>query len=125
MANMGRIYKALTLRSNGKHTEIVGFVDTGSDTCIISRRIAKFLGIEPTGEEQILVANGETIDTILGEVIVESQIDGINSKIPVNITDAPFESDPDENVDMIIGLDFLQENNVTLKLHAKRLEGAS
>ena len=119
---MGRIYKGLTLRNNGKHVEVVGFVDTGSDTCILSRRIADFLEIESTGDESIQVANGATIETELGEVLVESQLDGIDSKIPVNITDTPFEVEPEENVDMIIGIDFLQENNVSLNMRSKKRE---
>ena len=119
---MGRIYKGLTLRNNGRHIEVVGFVDTGSDTCILSERVADFLEIEATGEEIIIVANGARINTLLGEVVVESQMDSIHTKIPVNISDLPFETDPDENVDMIIGLDFLQENNITLRLKEKKKE---
>ncbi len=111
---MGRVYKALTLSNNGKSAEVVAFVDTGSDSCVISEKIANYLQIEVVDKEEIVVANREIILTGVGKVVVQSKIDDIKSEYIVNITDIPFEMDSDENIDMIIGVDFLQKNNVKL-----------
>ncbi len=112
---MGRVYKALTLTNEGRSVEVVAIVDTGSDSCVISKRIADFLGIRGLETEMIEVASGEIIETEIGDVVIESKFDGIKSKVFVNITDLPFKRDRDENIDMIVGVDFLQENGVSLK----------
>ena len=117
---MGRMYKALILKNNGKQAEVVGLIDTGSDITILSKRIADFLDVEPFENGEVVVANGEKIKTGIGEVFALSHIEKIDSKIPINITDVPFDADFEENIDMIIGVDFLQENSIKLDFSGKR-----
>ena len=119
---MGRIYKALILKNNGKQAEVVAFVDTGSDRTIISQRIADWLGVESFESADIFVADGGRISTGIGEVVVESHLDKIKCRIPVNITDIQFDADFEENIDMIIGVDFLQENGVKLDFGKGEME---
>ena len=116
---MGRIYKGVTLENGDRTLEVVAFVDTGCDQTIISGRAARFLNITMEDEEIIVVANGAQIKTLTGMVVVRSSVDRIHSRIKVNITDLPFQIDPDENIDMVVGLDFLQMHNITLKLNSK------
>ena len=116
---MGRIYKGVTLENGDRTLEVVAFVDNGSDQTIISGRAARFLNITIEDEEIIVVANGSQIKTLTGMVMVRSSVDRIHSRIKVNITDLPFQIDPDENIDMVVGLDFLQMHNITLKLNSK------
>jgi hypothetical protein len=116
---MGRIYKGMTLENGDRTMEVVAFVDTGCDQTIISQRAARFLNITVGDEEIIVVANGSQIRAGTGTVMIGSRVDTIHSSMKVNITDLPFQIDPDENIDMIIGLDFLQMHNITLKLHNK------
>lgn len=111
---MGRIYKGFALYNNGKKLIVVGFVDSGSDNTILSKRVAEKLKIKMKGKEELEVANKETILTDVGEVRIISEQDKIDDVIKVNVTDLPFEMDSDENIDMIIGLDFMQKHNVRL-----------
>ena len=111
---MGRIYRALRLCSGGMTLDVVAFVDSGLDRTVISERIAKRLGLEVKGKEKIKVANREIIDTMLAKVRIISILDNIDCIMRIAVTDMPFELEPDENIDMIIGLDFLQKNNIKL-----------
>ena len=114
LRKMGRIYKGFGLCNNGKKLIVVGFVDSGSDNTILSKRVADKLKIKMKGKEELEVANKETILTDVGEVRIISEQDKIDDVIKVNVTDLPFEMDSDENIDMIVGLDFMQKHNVRL-----------
>ena len=129
---MGKMYKALQVRNDRKVREVVAFVDSGCDKTIISDRIGRLLEIEQFGAEEIKVANAEIIVAGLGHVTVISINDDIKAEMEVGISDIPFKADlneslhdssgmtgsdpsyPDENIDMIIGVDFLQEHNIKL-----------
>ena len=111
---MGRIYRALRLSHGNKTCDVVAFVDSGSDRTVISERMAKRLGLRTRGGEKIKVANREVIDTRLAKLRILSILDNIDCVIRVAVTDMPFELEPDENIDMIIGLDFLQKNRIKL-----------
>jgi predicted aspartyl protease len=111
---MGRLYRAVRLKNNGKSRNIVAFIDSGSDTTIISKRIAHTLGIKITEGGGIIMPDGRNIPSEVGEIIVEIEHDNIKKKWVVDITDIPFNEDIDD-VDMIIGVDLLQECDV--KIH--------
>jgi hypothetical protein len=111
---MGRIYRGLQLRRNGRKVVVASFVDTGSDRTIISRRVARRLGIHPAGKEWLETAAGHRFLAGAGEVRVISDLDRIDADFKVLITDVPFQADPDESIDMIVGLDFLQAQKFRL-----------
>lgn len=111
---MGRLYRSVRLSNDGRSRSIVAFIDSGSDTTIISRRIATYLGIRMTEGGKIIMPDGRKISSEVGEVIVEVERDGIKKRWVVDITDIPFNEDIDD-VDMIIGVDLLQECNI--KIH--------
>jgi len=110
---MGRIYRPIILRNGRKTVHIVAFVDSGADSTVMSERVAKQLGIRPSVASNIEMADGRSIPTVIGKVVVESPRDSIKKGMFVDITDIPFEQDMDD-VDMILGLDFLQENGIQL-----------
>ena len=111
---MGRIYRALRLINGNRTFDVVAFVDSGSDRTVLSERMAKKLGLKERGGEKIQVANRQVIDTNLAELRILSILDNIDCVLRVAVTDMPFELEPDENIDMIIGLDFLQKNRIKL-----------
>jgi predicted aspartyl protease len=111
---MGRVYHGFQLKSDGRDVVVASFVDTGSDRTIISNRVARRLGLRPAGKERVVTASGHRLLARSGKVRVVSKLDGIDSIFKVLITDAPFKADPDENIDMIVGLDFLQAHHVRL-----------
>lgn len=111
---MGRIYRAFVLKNKGIEVNVVALVDSGSDKCMLSKRIAKMLKLKTFAKEKIEVANGAKINTDIARVRMISQIDHIDDTMDVNITDKPFDNEIDENINMIIGVDFLQKHNVKL-----------
>jgi predicted aspartyl protease len=117
---MGRLYRAVRLRNGRRSWTIVAFIDSGSDTTIISKRIAKKLGVHTTKGSSIIMPDGRDIPSEVGKVIVEVERDGIKKRWVVDITDIPFNEDIDD-VDMIIGVDLLQACNIRLQF----IEGRS
>lgn len=116
---MGRIYRGFELYNEKNKIIVVAFVDSGSDNTILSKRAAKKLKIRPMEKEELEVANRGTIMTDVGTVRIVSEEDKIDDVIRVNITDVPFEMDSDENIDMIIGLDFMQKHNIRLSFRKR------
>ena len=111
---MGRVYRGFELKSDGRKVVVASFVDTGSDRTLISQRVARRLGLRPAGKEWVVAAGGHRILARAGKVRVVSELDGIDDEFNILISDAPFKADPDENIDMLIGLDFLQTHKVKL-----------
>lgn len=111
---MGRMYRAVQLKNNGHVEMIVAFIDTGSDGCVISKRIADRLHLDTIEGEGIEVANREVIETEISKVTIISPKDRIEIEMTVDVTDIPFIDNIDENIDMIIGVDFLQRNKIKL-----------
>ena len=111
---MGRVYHGFQLRSDGRKVVVASFVDTGSDRTLISGRVARRLGLRTAGKEWMVTAAGHKLLARAGKVRVVSELDGIDSQFNVLISDIPFKADPDENIDMIVGLDFLQTHKVRL-----------
>lgn len=120
---MGRIYRAFELYHDGNKMVVVAFVDSGSDKTIISKKVAETLKIKYIGKGELEVANREKILTDIGKVRVVSETDKIDDIIRVNVTDVPFEMDSDENIDMIVGLDFMQKHNVKLNFRKTKKRG--
>jgi hypothetical protein len=110
---MGKIFRPLVLRNGRRVHHVVAFIDCGSDTTVLSRPAAKALRLRPHGISRIALADGRLIETDIAHVSIESPRDGIKSQFTVDITNVPFDEGMDE-VDMIIGTDFLQENNIKL-----------
>jgi len=110
---MGKLFRSVLLRNGRKKVNIVAFIDSGSDTTIISRRIAHELGITTSRGGGIFMPDGREIPSEVGEIVVVVPRDGIKKKWVVDITDIPFIEDIDD-VDMIIGVDLLQECNIKI-----------
>lgn len=109
---MGRIYKAVKLSSGKKSEMTVAFVDTGADETVISKRIAKRLDLKMYGEYEALSAAKEKITGKLATVTIS---DGkIADELVVGVSDQVFMEGDEEGVEAIIGIDFLQRNNVRL-----------
>ncbi|MCG2826742.1 MAG: retroviral-like aspartic protease family protein [Thermoplasmatales archaeon] len=116
---MGRIYRPIQLRNNGRKVDVVAFVDTGADKSVISERVAKKLKLKFKRRDKLVVANREVITAYVDKVRVVSTKDNINIMMYVDITDVPFDIDIDD-IDMIIGIDFLQKHNVKLSFKKRR-----
>jgi hypothetical protein len=111
--DMGRIYKSVILRNAPISLHAVAFVDSGSDTTILSQRISRQLGIKLRAKSSVMLPDGRMLPTKTGIVTIEVPRDGLSQEIAVDISDVPFEEDVDD-LDVILGLDFLQENGIRL-----------
>ena len=111
---MGRMYRAVVISANGRSEMTVAFVDTGADETIISSRIANRLKLKLYGEYKALSASRHKIVGTLASVRISNSV--ISDKMVVGVTDEPFGTDyvDEEGVEVILGIDFLQRNNIKL-----------
>lgn len=58
---MGRLYRAIEVASGDRHAYTVGFIDTGADNSVISRRLADSMNIEQKGYIEMVSASGHLI----------------------------------------------------------------
>ena len=110
---MGRIYRSIILRNATRTMHAVAFVDSGSDTSLISERISRRLGIKALAKSSVRLADGRMLPTRTAIVTIESPNDKLRKEVLVDISNIPFEDDIDD-LDVILGLDFLQENGIRL-----------
>ena len=108
------MYRAVVISANGNSEMTVAFVDTGADETIISNRIAKKLRLKLYGEYKALSASRHEIVGRLA--LVDISDSKVSDKITVGVTDEPFGTDyvDEEGVEVILGIDFLQRNNIKL-----------
>ena len=112
---MGRIYVPVKVSHNQKSAYTIAFVDTGCDETVISEELAKSLRVPLKGKFEAISASNHLISGSYAEVGIETLNDSTFSSLKVGVTDVPFEENADEEgVDVILGVDFLQENGVKL-----------
>lgn len=120
---MGRIYKTVIVKNGDKLEHVVGFVDSGADTTVISARLARRLKIRKTVPGSLMVADGRVIPTRKTRILVIVPDEKVRIKLAVDITNLPFDEDIDI-LDMILGIDFLQESESRLIFHRTDKKGA-
>jgi predicted aspartyl protease len=120
---MGRIYKTVILKNGNKQEHVVGFVDSGADITVISERLARRLNVKLGAPSSLMVADGRVLATKTGKIRVEVPDEKVRIRLNVDITDIPFDEDIDI-LDMILGIDFLQESESRLVFHRTRKKGA-
>jgi len=120
---MGRIYKTVIVKNGNKQEHVVGFVDSGADITVISERLARRLNVKLGAPSSLMVADGRVIPTRTGRIRVEIPDKKVRIRLNVDITDIPFDEDIDI-LDMILGIDFLQESESRLVFHRTRKKGA-
>lgn len=113
---MGRIYKSVIVKNGVNKEYVVGFVDSGADTTVISGRLARRLKIKKTMPGNLMVADGRVIPTRKTWIVMEVPYDKVKLDLAVDITNLPFDEDIDI-LDVILGVDFLQETESRLVFH--------
>lgn len=112
---MGRLYRAIEVASGDQHAYTVGFVDTGADKSVMSRRLADSMNIEQKGYIEMVSASGHLIVGRQAEVYLRTLTDDMTAELEIGVTDELFDDEIDENgVEVIIGLDFLEEVNMKI-----------
>ena len=109
---MGRMYRGVEVKANGRSTIAVAFVDSGCDETIISERLANKLKLKFYGKFESLSASQTKIIGKLCKVTIKDE--RIQDILTVGVTNKPFEDAEEHGVDIILGHDFLQRNKVKL-----------
>lgn len=113
---MGRVYRAIEVSSRDRSAYTVGFVDTGADQSIMSRRLSDMIGAELRGYLEVVSASGHLISGRLAIVTITTLMDRKSAELEIGVTDELFEDEIDENgVEVIIGLDFLEYTNTRIE----------
>ena len=58
---MGGLYRAIEVMSDTQRAYTVGFIDTGADSSVMSRRLADGMGMELKGCIEMVSASGHLI----------------------------------------------------------------
>jgi len=113
---LSRKYTKVTISFRGKSiSDIIAFIDTGSDLSIISRNIAKDLRIKLLNIERIWTASdGKQMQSPITEIDIRAEDDAKSISLDeVLIDDHPIDKESGEQA--ILGLDYLQKGKKTLK----------
>ena len=114
---MGRIYKPVKIKGKKCEKIVVGFVDTGADRTILSNKIAKKMKLKLYGKFLAISATNHEILGKYTDIELITEDNGRKAIIPVGVTDEPF--DDDEGIEVILGIDFLQESETVLRFEKR------
>ena len=116
---MGCQYRPVdvVVKEKGLHT--VGLIDTGADETVISTKLADALGCRLKGDFRATSASKVEVKGKYTRVksIVEKWSGKFVEEYRIGVTDEPFADD--EGIDIIIGVDFLQDTNYELRFTNK------
>ena len=114
---MGRTYRPVEISvGNGKAVS-VALVDTGADESVISADIARKIHAALMGKYQARCASDFIIEGRYSNVRIKDLKEGFETNLVVGVSNTPFQTDDvnEEGVEIILGVDFLQETNMGLK----------
>jgi len=111
---LGRIYRSLIISNGNKEKMTVAFVDTGVDETIISNDLANELGLILYGNYKSYSATGQVIEGHFTQVTFKDF--EIEMMLEVGVSNIPFQSElsDEEGVEVILGVDFLQDAGIKL-----------
>ncbi len=111
---MGLIFRPIRLSSldENKSATTVALVDTGCDETVISERMAREIDADQYGVFKSFSASQHEMNGKYADIAVHDLADKLGGPMTVGVCGEPFE--PDEGIEVIIGVDFLQENEVRL-----------
>lgn len=115
---MGRIYRPVSIASNGAFEIAIAIVDTGADETIISQRLADKLKANLYGTFKAVCASQTELKGKYADVFMKELHSNKEATISVGVSDVPFATDDinEEGLDIILGVDFIQK--VKLKIEA-------
>jgi predicted aspartyl protease len=114
---MGRMYRPIYV-GNGNSRLTIGFVDSGADETVISRKLAEELGLETFGTYVAYTATGQRIEGQFAQVRIRDE--ELEVEMRVGVSDILFSSEylDEEGIHMILGADFLQKACLRLDFSA-------
>lgn len=114
---MGRVYRPIEISCNHQKRITVGLIDTGADETVLSQRLANEVGALLYGNYTARCASQYTLQGKYADVIITDLVTGKSLTITVGVSDVPFHTDDidEEGLDVILGIDFIQETNLEIK----------
>jgi len=114
---MGRVYRPIEVSCNHQRRITVGLVDTGADETVVSQRLANEVGVSLYGNYTARCASQYTLQEKYADVTITDLVTGKSIIITVGVSDVPFHTDDidDEGLEVILGIDFIQETNMEIK----------
>ncbi len=114
---MGRVYRPVEIAANGKKEIAIALLDTGADETVISERLAKELGSELYGSYKARCASQTILTGKYADIVIKELRSLKSAKLEVGVSDIPFDTDDidDEGIDVILGIDFIQETDLVIK----------
>lgn len=111
---MGRLYKPVEVSFNSKKKITVGLVDTGADESVASEKLAKELDAEFYGTYTATCASQYVLKGKYADLTIKELDSGKSVTIKLGVSDIPFDTDDisDEGLNVILGIDFIQETNL-------------
>ncbi len=108
------MYRSLVVVGPEKEKMVVAFVDSGADETVISEALADELGVKLYGTYRSYSASGHKIEGRFAQVKFKDE--DLEIDLEVGVSDIPFGSEysDEEGVDVILGVDFLQDAGVKL-----------
>lgn len=114
VVKLGRMYRPIIVVGNKREKMTVAFVDTGADETVITRELAREIGVTLYGTYRSYSATDNLIEGQFAVVTFKDT--DLRKKMEVGVSDIPFQSDysDEEGVEVILGVDFLQDAKISL-----------
>ncbi len=111
---MGRIYRSIIVTGKQNEKMTVAFVDSGADETVISKNLANEIGVDLYGIYRSYSITGQAIEGRFAQVTLKDK--EIEITMEVGVSEIPFQSEysDEEGVDVILGVDFLQDAKIKL-----------
>ena len=111
---MGVMFRPIKIGSTDgvRQETAVALIDTGCDETVIKESLAKRLGLKEYGDFRTVSASQHEMLGYYAEVDIRDLKDDVGGILNVGVSEIPFNSD--EGIEAILGVDFLQKNNVIL-----------
>ncbi len=114
---MGRTYRPVEITAGNGKAVTVALVDTGADESVISASIAQEIQAALFGRYMAKCASDYIIEGRYSKIKIRDLKEGLETDLVVGVSNTPFDTDDinDEGVDLILGVDFLQETKMELR----------
>jgi predicted aspartyl protease len=117
---MGTVYLPLYVGGPKGERLALALVDTGAERTIVSSKLGKEIGLRGKEEELITTASGHDIKMKVARAMFRSDRLKIKGQLGVCLSDIPFQVEPQEGIEIIVGVDFLQKFNLGIKFHGSK-----
>lgn len=113
---MGRMYRPVKISYGDSSMMAVAILDTGSDETVISEKAAREVGARLYGSFSAICASRKIIEGRYADIRIKDSRSGLEALMEVGVSNLPFDTDDidDEGLDVILGVDFIQETGLKI-----------